>query len=318
MVFSRFSRYTISNKRQKGAFMTWRKYFIFVLSGLFLFGGFAPLDAQLVKQGLKQVPQALGKNAGKTAVNPWVNFKGKIPAAVPAEKGKVGFKTKIARKYPGAVLSFEKNIRQKTQQQALRRVAELRQSGNKGWVKTMPQALTTPHLTVLTLDGYAGDVPASAPVPTNKIYLYRGMGLDENALRNVLKNGLRVQDAGKEANAIGVQMRLLSLGTMPATEDMIRQTDIKQTYLTPRANETLHFAYMHSFADGKIPVVVTVRNWRKTNDHHVVAEDIPASDFVEVSALIKGPEGTPIWSRVQLAPDGESFIFTPYIPRAEK
>ena len=295
--------------------MTWRKCFIFVLSGLFLFGGFAPLDAQLIKQGIKQVPQTLGKNA----VNPWRNFTGKIPSAVPAVPSKKPkFTTYLANKYPRVVLSFEKNIRKKTHRQALRRVAELRESDNKGWVKIISQGLVTPHLTGLTLDGYAGDVPARAPVPTNKIYLYRGMGLDENALRSVLKNGLRVQDSGKEANAVGVQMRLLSLGTMPATEEMIRQTDVKQTYLTPRADETLHFAYMHSFEDGKIPVIVTVRNWRKTNSHHVVAEDIPTSDFVEVSALIKGPDGKPIWSRVQLAPDGESFIFTPYIPRAGK
>lgn len=298
--------------------MILRKFWVTGLLGLLLVGNTLPLQAQLVKQAAQQLPRAVSKNAGKAVVGPWANFSGVIAPSLPAStSASTHWKTNIARKYPGAVLKYEQ-LTNKTRQQALRRVAELRQSPNKGWVKTISHSITVPSLEGLTLDGYTKNLPDHAPVPTNNIYLYRGMGLDENALRNVLKNGLRVQDSGSEANAVGVQMRLINLGTMPATEDMLKEVDVKQIYLTPRADETLHFAYMHSFENGKIPVVVTVRGWRKDNFYHVVSQDIPTKDFVEVSALIKGPTNTPVWSRVQLAKDGESFIFTPYVPRANQ
>ena len=114
---------------------------------------------------------------------------------------------------------------------------------------------------------------------------------------------------------LATQMRFAHMGTMPVSRQMLQDLDVRQTYLTPQAQETLHFAYMHSFEEGRIPVVVTVRGWRKNNSYHVVLEDIPPSDFVEVSALIRGPQGTPIWCAVSLAEDGYSFVFTPYVSK---
>lgn len=299
--------------------MTLRKQTIVWMTVLFLSSGVLTLQAQPVQKGVSQLPKALGKNAAAEvpAVSAWKNFQGVIPAAaaesVAKSTAKSSLKSRIAQKYPGAVVAYEQRVNKLSLQQALRRAVELRgPTPAKGWVKTTPESITVPNLRGLTLDNYPGDVP-DLPVPTNKIYLYRGMGLDENALRNVLTNGLRPQDVGSQANALNTQMRLVGMGTMPVTQDMMKDMDVKQTYLTPKASETMHYAYMHSFAEGRIPVVVTVRGWRENDSHHVVSEIIPASDFVEVSAMVKGPQGTPIWCRVKLAEDGKSFVFAPYV-----
>ena len=299
-----------------------KKLFATVL-GFFLLAGFMPLQAQLAKQGLQQIPRALGKNVIEESATAaaWKNFGGVLPsasaaaAAAKVEVAPASFKSQVAKKYPGAVAAYEQKVKNLSLQQSLRRVVELRGlTPPKGWPQKSEHSLTVSSLSGLTLDGYTGDCPP-LPIPTSKIYLYRGMGLHESALRNVLKNGLRVQDSGKHSNDLDINMRLASMGTMPVSRQMMKDMDIRQTYLTPNAQETLHYAYMYSFEEGKIPVVVTVRGWRKGNSHHVIREDIPASDFVEVSALIQGPKGEPVWCRVDLADDGYSFIFTPYVPK---
>ena len=196
---------------------------------------------------------------------------------------------------------------------ALRRaVEELGTQPSSPWPKTVEGELTVPNLEGLTLDGYQETLPF-LPIPTNKIYLYRGMGLDEPALRNVLQQGLRVQDVTNEANALELQTRLLSAGTMPLTRKLLEPHNRKQIYLAVNAEYVLHFAYIHSFKEGKIPVVVVVKSsWRNGDHDHVITQDIPAEDFVEVAALIQGPYNEPIWCKVSLAPDGTSFIFAPY------
>lgn len=290
---------------------------------LYLIAGWMPLQAQLAKQGLQQLPRALGKNVLEETATAaaWKNFSGVLPVAssaaanLPNTRAPRSFKEQVATKYPGAVAAYEQKINKLSLQQSLRKVVELRGlTPPKGWPQKSEHSLTVPHLSGLTLDGYKGKFPP-LPIPTNKIYLYRGMGLHESALRNVLKNGLRVQDSGKHSNDLDVTTRLTTMGTMPVSSQMMKDMDIRQTYLTPNAQETLHYAYMYSFEEGKIPVVVTVRGWRKGNSHHVFREDIPASDFVEVSALIQGPQGEPVWCSVTLAKDGSSFVFTPYVPK---
>ena len=296
-----------------------RSSILLFTAGFLLAAGFCPLKAQVLQKGAQQLPRALGKQAAvQPAASVWKNFTVPIPAAAKtpaAPPANASFKSRMASKYPGAVVAYEQRIKNLSLQQALRRVVELRGlTPPKGWVKTTDQNITVPHLDGLTLDGYTGDFP-SLPIPTNKIYLYRGMGLNEPALRNILQHGLRPQDTGSQANALGTQMRLLHMGTMPVTSNMLKDLEVKQTYLTPNAQETLHYAYLNSFEQGRIPVVVTVRGWRKNDMHHVVREEIPPSDFVEVSALVQGPQGNPIWCRVTLAEDGHSFIITPYLPK---
>lgn len=119
------------------------------------------------------------------------------------------------------------------------------------------------------------------------------------------------------SNEVNVQTHLCSSGTMPTSSYVLEKIDTRQTFLTTRAESTLHFAALNSFQEGRIPVIVTVRNWRtpETSVFVAIRETIPASDFTEVSAFIKGPDGEPLWCRVELAADGESFVFTPYAPR---
>jgi hypothetical protein len=210
---------------------------------------------------------------------------------------------------------FHKYIRQGfSKTQAFRKVTEeLGPRPSKAWPATTQGTLEVSSLQGLTLDGVTGKMPL-LPIPSNRIYLYRGMGLDEDGLRGILQNGLRVEDVQASASAVDIQARLLSVGTMPVSADILTPFASKQIYLAPQADYALHFAYTNSFENGKIPVMVVVKSkWRNGNGNHVVTENIPADDFAEVAALVNGPTGTPIWCKVSLAQDGQGFVFAPYI-----
>lgn len=103
---------------------------------------------------------------------------------------------------------------------------------------------------------------------------------------------------------------------MPVSSNLLKDMYAKQTNLTTDPQGTIHYVSMHSFTQGKVPVIVTVRNWRPKGwiGYFVTKEDIPASDFVEVSALVRGPNNKPLWCRVSLAEDGHSLVFAPYLP----
>ena len=297
---------------------------IFMLAaGVAFSASSVPVQAQGA-QGAKKAVAALGKQATqKAAHSPWEGVAVKTAKSGAAAEHKAAratsqnFKAKMAAKYPKAVVWYEQRVNGKNVQQALRRAVELRgMRPATPWPKTQPQAaITVSSMKGLTLDGFTGDV-GRAPVPKNNIYLYRGMGLDEKALRNVLKNGLRARDTGSEANAVELQTRLVQGGTMPISSDLLKDMHTQQTNLTTDPQGTLHYVYLHSFTQGKVPVIVTVRNWRPKghNGYFVTKEDIPVSDFVEVSAFVQGPNNTPIWCRVSLAEDGHSLVFAPYMP----
>ncbi len=287
-----------------------------LLIGIYLIMGLFPLQAQIVKKGIEQLPKALGKNPVITNTA-WKNFNGTFPsisaaASLNTTQPSVSFDTYIARHLPGASVAYERIINNTTVTKALRRTAERRNlPPSKGWPAKSEKALIVSSLDGLTLDGYRDVVP-ELPIPTNKIYLYRGMGLNYAALRNILQNGLRVQDTGKNSNDVGTSFFLVQMGTAPVSSDLMKKVDIRQTYLSTNAQSTLHFAAMHSFEDGRIPVVVTVRGWRRGNSYHVIREDIPVSSIVEVSALVQGPEGNPIWCHVSLTEDGR-LALRPYL-----
>ena len=242
----------------------------------------------------------------------WEKFSGDLPAIKPIEKIAPTSANSIRalregmlyRRYTGKGLS---------EAQALRKVREtLGPRPDRPWPQTTQGALEVASFDGLTLDGYAGDTPAM-PIPTNNIYLYRGMGLDENGLRNILQNGLRVDDVRAGASAIDVQSRLLSVGTMPVSSEMLQPFAEKQIYLAVRSERTVHFAYVNAFEEGKLPVIVVVdKKWRVSDADHVITQDIPATDLKEVAVLVNGPHGDPIWCKVSLAQDGQSFVFAPY------
>ena len=303
--------------------MTLRKYAAVWTAGLFLTVSFVAAQAQTLQKGVTKLPQALGKNAAREAAAipaAWSKYPAILPAAaahMPAAAplaAPSSLKARAAQKFPGAVVKYEQRVNGLSLHKALRRVVELRGvRPPNGWPKTLPHSITVPDLTGLTLDGFTDILPAP-PVPTNKIYLYRGMGLDGDALRNMLQNGLRPEDAGQNANDLGRLMRMGSMGTMPVTQDMMKDLDVKQINLATNSVEPASYAARNSFENGRIPVVVTVRGWRNPNyqGYHLVTETIPPADFVEVSIFIQGPSGTPLWCRVTLAEDGHSFVIAPY------
>lgn len=306
--------------------MTLRKYAAVWTAGLFLTGCFASAQAQIIKKTAAAVPQALGKNAARemmAAPAVWSKYPAMIPSAathIPTAAPIVppsSLKARAAQKFPGALVKYEQRVNGLSLQQALRRIVELRGvRPPNAWPKTLPHSITVPDLNGLTLDGFTDILPVP-PIPTNNIYLYRGMGLDASELRNVLQNGLRPEDVGKDANALGTQMRLISMGTMPPSRNMLKELDVKQTNLATSSDETAHYAALYSFENGRIPVVVTVRGWREPRHkgYHLINKIIPPADFVEVSIFVQGPSGEPVWCRVTLAEDGHSFIITPYAPR---
>ena len=320
MVFGGTFGYTMGIRR---IFMHTHFLILVLAAGLFLTAGAAPVQAQAV-QCVKKAAAVLSKRAArKTARSPWDGVVVKTAKSGGEAERKAArassqkFKARMASRYPKALIWYEQKINGKSLHQALRRAVELRgfRPANP-WPKIQSNAaIKVSTMRGLTLDGYRGAI-GPAPVPKNNIYLYRGMGLDENALRNVLKNGLRVRDTGPEANAVELQTRLVQGGTMPVSSNLLKDMYAKQTNLTTDPQGTIHYVSMHSFTQGKVPVIVTVRNWRPKGwiGYFVTKEDIPVSDFVEVSALVRGPNNKPLWCRVSLAEDGHSLVFAPYLP----
>ena len=90
-----------------------KKLFATVL-GFFLLAGFMPLQAQLAKQGLQQIPRALGKNVIEESATAaaWKNFGGVLPsasaaaAAAKVEVAPASIKSQDAKQYPGAVAAY--------------------------------------------------------------------------------------------------------------------------------------------------------------------------------------------------------------------
>lgn len=303
-----------------------RLYIAAVAGLLFTFAPsvYAQVPARAVQNGLKAA-----QRAGAEVVSPWTKVKISLPTRsmqhIPPRKPQPNapFAQRMALRSPAVALQYYHTVRGLSHKQALRKVARLRVEsavaearGTHAWPQVLKEGtITVPDFSGLTLDGFVGRL--GTPVPTSKIYLYRGMGLQEAGLRNILKNGLRPEDSGPMSNEVNVQTHLCSSGTMPTSSYVLEKIDTRQTFLATRAESTLHFAALNSFREGRIPVIVTVRNWRTPDANGFVAirETIPASDFTEVSAFIKGPDGEPLWCRVELAADGESFVFTPYAPR---
>lgn len=303
------------------------RVYIAAVAGLFF--AFAPsvwaqVPVRALRNGLKAA-----QRTGAELVSPWTKVKISLPTQsmqhIPLSKSQPNapFAQRVALRFPAASLQYYRATRGMSREQALREVARLRVEsavsearGTHAWPQVIKEgAITVPDFNGLTLDGFMGRL--GTPIPTSKIYLYRGMGLQEAGLRNILKNGLRPEDSGSMSNEVNVQTHLCSSGTMPTSSYVLEKIDTRQTFLTTRAESTLHFAALNSFQEGRIPVIVTVRNWRtpETSVFVAIRETIPASDFTEVSAFIKGPDGEPLWCRVELAADGESFVFTPYAPR---
>ncbi len=137
--------------------------------------------------------------------------------------------------------------------------------------------------------------------------MYRGLGLpaDGKAIRNILQNGLRLEDVGSDSCNL-----LLSMACNDRNVGALRQmSQVKFTNLT---NSPLFaFQYASRNTNGNnVPVIISVHG--VPEDKIVrVDYDIPAEQIDEVIALVNW-NGVPTWCRVTLTED--AFKLTPYVP----
>ena len=156
---------------------------------------------------------------------------------------------------------------------------------------------------LLVTDIPISDIP-SLPMMEHPDYLYRGLGLNTNQdIRNILTNGLRLQDVGSYSNGL-----LLTLAASP--HDAAAISSSKYTNLTRDPKIALHYALRNSRGiENRVAVIVTVSGEERHGPIIQVQHDIPAAHVSTLLALLN-VDGIPTWCRIQLQ-EGE-FVVTPY------
>lgn len=144
------------------------------------------------------------------------------------------------------------------------------------------------------------------PLVTQPGVLYRGLALpaDGKAIENILQNGLRVADVGKEANTRNLAM---SAG-MPGAGRALAKAPV--TNLTSFPTEAVNWAVKRLSDNKPLLVVVAVNGQTQSGKVALVAEDIPASAVTHLFAPLM-LNGTSVWCKVELTPNGD-FLVTPY------
>ena len=173
---------------------------------------------------------------------------------------------------------------------------------------TLPQANPTQQFTV---SDFTALVQENQPPDTvfplleEQGTLLRGLALptDGKAIQNILQNGLRVADAGPEANTLnlavsGGQRGFASLANHPVTN------------LTSSPTEAIKWAAKRRCDEKPLLAVVVVNGQTKSGNIVQEAADIPASQITHFFAPLALHEKT-VWCNIQLAPNG-GFLVTPY------
>ncbi|MCQ2411267.1 MAG: hypothetical protein MJ053_07470, partial [Elusimicrobiaceae bacterium] len=172
--------------------------------------------------------------------------------------------------------------------------------------KIQPQrTFYTPHLSgLLVQKANLGTVP-QAPFIQRPHYLYRGLTLsnDGSSLRNILRNGLLVDDAGAYSNNL-----LMSLVNTP--QDAAAISSMKYTNLSQSPETAMHYAFRDlQQSDDILPVLVSVTGIEETGPVVRVQYDIPAKQLPQVVVLLRlNDELT--WCLIEL--EGDTFKITPY------
>lgn len=252
------------------------------------------------------------------------------------------FAQKIAQKHPRIYLGYQEKIKGLTHRQALRE--QLKLTGShlaRHWpFPTATSVLAVDHLDGLLIErslqkkidtstteglymvAYLGatEVGESAPpfpIAYNGSRLFRGMSLDEAGLRNILENGIRREDIKK----FGYRTNVLDL-VIGKEKRQALVGDVDVPVWTTHYSSLAASHALGNSVEGKTPVVVTMIGYQgrleakdpnvKDNGgewHHVkIYEDIPVDNILQVTALLKGPDGTPVWCKVSLALDGRLLI----------
>lgn len=146
----------------------------------------------------------------------------------------------------------------------------------------------------------AAQAPAF-PFDNQRALIYRGMALDGDgkAIRNILENGLRTQDVGKESNTLLISIAGPNAHAAGFCKPVINLTDSSADAVM-WANKRLN---------KNQTLVVTVVKSNDKGDIIVTSDNIPAEDIYALTALLK-IDGVPTWCKVEL--EGEGFKITPY------
>lgn len=149
-------------------------------------------------------------------------------------------------------------------------------------------------------------VPYAAELGT---IAYRGLALasDGNSVRNILKNGLRLQDAGEENSTL--RLAYASHGGYDAMRFFLENP---VTNLTYGPNSASSWGARRLSNDLPILTLVKVRGSFDGSSLEVATEDIPASQIEELAVRLN-LNGNLTWCKVTLEED-DTFILTPYEP----
>lgn len=286
-----------------------KTYLITVLSAAICFG--------CATNVLAQAPKIIS-TARKVAASPRPSVPKVSPltqplpvAAIPTPRISPNYKTKFLTRYQRPLIGLQRAVGINTRQ-AIQNV--------RNWGAQPPLVLprptlmqdrsfTTADLTQFKVPRNLFDTPApKIPFQHQRALIYRGLGLnaDGAAIRNILQNGLRVQDAGSEANTL----RLAMAG--PHARSVITQLSQPITNLTSNPADATFYATRLLKAD-QISVVAVVRSVEK-GSIIVETQDIPADQIYALAALLY-IDGERVWCKIEL--DGENFRITPYEPYVE-
>ncbi len=139
------------------------------------------------------------------------------------------------------------------------------------------------------------------PKTTSK-YLYRGMSLNSDEVKNIMVNGLRKVDMPK--NNLAIMSAMATPGT-----------NIQGISLSPYAAESAKYSIVTAINDVRgIPTLVHVKGINKKNaaynaHGYFTGKDIPAAQLVRTSVLLN-VDGKFRWGQVALKDGG--FLFMPY------
>ena len=203
-----------------------------------------------------------------------------------------------------------------------RAVVTKMQNSSQGTAFPTEEYLRVESIEEIDLEGYDGPLPAY-PLPVSKINVYHGMHLTAAGLKNILKNGLCLEDnpnnATKAANSSSKIQYISSFGTAPIPDYIVASADLVGIiYTTVSPEEAFYYAIGKTGEESEVPVILKLN--KKYRDpqlkvrkvHYLVKEDIPAEDIESALVLIKDPQGNPIWCKAELSEDDELLLY-PYV-----
>lgn len=204
--------------------------------------------------------------------------------------------------------------RQRKQQQLAEKKAQLAAQELEAVKANLPPLIVEGSFTVADFTDLVPSGEQANPivpfVAEPKKIAYRGMALDTDAeaIRNIIKNGLRLQDAGKENSTL--RMAYAS-HTGWRTMSHIAQNPV--TNITDSPTAAAAWGIRRLSAKKPILTIVKIKGEFEGTTIEIVTTDIPADQIEEVAVRVN-INGNLMWCKTQLNEDG-SLTLTPYEPR---